>query len=111
MRALTLAASGARHIAGAVAEALLVATIIGALLVALSPVYAPASWLTDAGTARGGRMGTIYVTFGSTTTTTDATVLDGSGSIFSAYGCGFRANNPDYYMVVRGPAPDTTSLA
>ncbi len=111
MRALTLAASGARHIAGAVTEALLVAMILGGMLVALAPVYAPASWLTDTGTARGGRTGTIYVTFASTTTTTDATVLEGSGSIFSSHGCGFRANNPDYYMVVKGPAPDTTSLA
>jgi hypothetical protein len=34
-----------------------------------------------------------------------------SGSIFTAWGCDFRPGDPNYFMVVRGPAPDTASLA
>jgi hypothetical protein len=33
-----------------------------------------------------------------------------TGSLFTATGCGFRTSSNDHYMVVRGPAPDTTSL-
>ena len=32
-------------------------------------------------------------------------------SHFTAGGCGFRANDGNYYLVVYGPAPDTASLA
>jgi len=32
-------------------------------------------------------------------------------SHFIAGGCGFRANDKSYYLVVYGPAPDTASLA
>jgi hypothetical protein len=109
MRAASFTASLVRHAFGAAAEGLLVAAILAALLLALSPIYAPATQLAGTGTALAGRVGTIQVTFdGSTARVAEA---DATGSIFTSWGCGFRANSPDYYMVVRGPAPDTASLA
>jgi hypothetical protein len=60
MRALSTAASVVRHSVGAVGEALLIAAIIAALLLALAPVYAPANFLSGTGVAdaaRGGNRG------------------------------------------------------
>jgi hypothetical protein len=108
MRALFIASSAVRRALGAGLEALLIATIAAALLLALSPVYRPAAEL--AGTrpaAAGGHKASIQVVFG---TSALAPASDDSGSIFTAFGCGFRASGSDYYMMVRGPAPDTTSL-
>ena len=109
MRAVSTVASGLRHSAVAIAEALLVAAIIAAILLALSPVYKPADFLAGANRAAAGApKGSIQVVFG---TSALAPTSSSDGSIFTAFGCGFRASNPDYYMVVRGPAPDTASLA
>jgi len=58
MRAVSTVASGLRHSAVAVAEALIVAAIIAGLLLALSPVYQPADFLAgteSAQAAKGGR--------------------------------------------------------
>lgn len=95
----------------AVVEATLVAAIIAMVALAFSPVSRPASQLANVGVAQARSMGTIRVTFGSTTTATDARVFMNDGSKFSSDGCGFRARSDDYYMVVRGPAPDTDGLA
>lgn len=84
--------SRARHIAEAVTEGALVALLVVGLV---------------AGSAFAGRMGSIDVAFGDVTTDTTAKVTSDSGSIFTAFGCGFRANDDAYYMVVYGPAPDT----
>jgi hypothetical protein len=108
MRALSFASSAVRHVLGAGMEAILIALIAAALLLALSPVYRPASELAGAGPAdAGGHKASIQVVFG---TSALAPVSDESGSIFTAFGCGFRPNGSSYYMMVRGPAPDTTSL-
>jgi len=109
MRALSTASSVVRHMLEVSAQALLIAAIIAALLLALSPIYRPADVLVGSGRAEAGApKGWIQVTFGASafapTSSTD-------GSIFTSSGCGFRANSADYYMVVRGPAPDTASLA
>ena len=55
MRAVSTVASGLRHSAVAVAEALLVAAIVAALLLALSPVYQPADYLAGTESAQAGR--------------------------------------------------------
>jgi hypothetical protein len=108
MRALSIASSAVRHVFTAGLEALLVALIAAALLLALSPISHPASDLAGTGSAAaGGHRASIQVVFG---TSADAPALSSSGSIFTAYGCGFRASGSDYYMMVRGPAPDTSSL-
>jgi hypothetical protein len=60
--------------------------------------------------AGAGRLGSLQVTMGGTTTRTDATVTAVDSSKFTGWGCGYRANSSDYYMVVRGPAPSTESL-
>lgn len=82
MRAVSTVASGLRHSAVAVAEALVVAAIIAALLLALSPVYKPATFLAGADAAqaaKGGRgSGTISVPDGVFASTTTATVNPGS---------------------------------
>jgi len=52
MRAVSTVASGLRHSAVAVAEALLIAAILAALLLALSPVYKPADFLAGPGSAQ-----------------------------------------------------------
>jgi hypothetical protein len=89
-------------------EALVVTAIAGALLLALSPVNGPAADLAGIGQAAAGApRGSIQVVFG---TSALAPASSTDGSIFTSYGCGFRANSSDYYMVVRGPAPDTSSL-
>jgi hypothetical protein len=65
---------------------------IVALVFALSVLF-PASALAA-------KLGTIAVN------------QDPAGSShFAVAGCGFRADSPDYAMVVVGPAPDTASLA
>ena len=64
--------------------------LAGALVIAL------------AGSAMAGQLGTISVAFGTGTVATSSTPT--SGSIFTASGCGFRANSTDYAMVVYGPA-------
>jgi hypothetical protein len=51
---------------------------------------------------------TISVWWG--TSTTPTATLSGD-SHFTAGGCGFRANDENYYLVVHGPAPGTASLA
>lgn len=108
MRALSTAASGARHSMIAIAEALLVAVIFAAVLLALSPISKPAESLAGVESVQAGALkGSIQVTFGTSTTTL---TLSAEGSIFTSFGCGFRANSKDYYMVVRGPALDTSSL-
>jgi len=55
MRAVSTVASGLRHSAVAVAEALIVAAIIAGLLLALSPVYKPADYLAGTKAAEAGR--------------------------------------------------------
>jgi hypothetical protein len=108
MRALSIASSAVRHVLGAGLEAILVAALLGALLLALSPVLRPAAELAGTGpAAAGGHKASIEVVFG---TSALAPSDSDTGSIFTAFGCGFRPNGSDYYMMVRGPALDTTSL-
>jgi hypothetical protein len=59
-----------------------------------------------AGTAfAASQTGTISVTFNGA----GLGPSSNTGSVFTARGCGFRANNTDYAMVVYGPAPQTSS--
>ena len=44
MRAVSTAASAARHVTGVAAQALLIAAIIAAVALVLSPLYQPANW-------------------------------------------------------------------
>jgi hypothetical protein len=107
MRAVSTLASGARHLTGVAAQAILIAAIIALVALFLSPVYRPATWIAGTEQAAAARLGSISVTFdGSTAQLTEAT----SGSIFSASGCGFRAGSDDYYMVVYGPTMYSSSL-
>jgi hypothetical protein len=57
MRAVSTAASVARHSVGAAGEAFLIAAILAALLFALSPVFKPAGLLAGAGTAAAAKPG------------------------------------------------------
>jgi len=54
MRAVTTAASAARHVTGALAEATLAAAIVGSTLVAIAPLTGPAGFAAGAGTAVAG---------------------------------------------------------
>ena len=60
---------------------------------------------TSIGVATAKPLGTISVTDG-----TGAATSAGMTSHFTASGCGFRANDGNYYLVVRGPGLYTTSL-
>ncbi len=117
MKALSSATGVVRHTLGAAAEALLLAAIIAALLIALAPVYAPAGFLSgtqgvDAG--RGGN-GVITVpdgTFGGTTT---ATVNPGGSDAWArafcyqegklVYGQYVRVNSANQATFQLGPTP------
>jgi len=81
MRAVSTVASGLRHSAVAIAEALLVAAIIAGLLLALSPVYQPADFLAGTESAQAGRgSGSITVPDGTFAGTTTATVNPGGNA-------------------------------
>jgi hypothetical protein len=83
MRALSTAASVVRHSLGAVGEALLIAAILAALLLALAPVYGPARTLTGAGVADAARVsGHITVPDGVFGGTTTATVNPGGEKVW-----------------------------
>src|SRR6266508_136669 len=60
MRAGSAAASTGRHVAGAVLEGLLLAALIAALLLALSPIYAPARSIS-AGHVSAAARGTSWI--------------------------------------------------
>lgn len=78
MRAVSTVASGLRHSAVAVAEALLIAAILAALLLALAPVYKPADFLAGTESAQAAReRGSISVPDGVFAGTTTATVNPG----------------------------------
>ena len=109
MRVFHYASSAVSHALEVSTQALLIAAIVALTLLALSPVYRPANVLVGTGhAAAGAGKGWIDVSFG---TSGFAPASSTSGSIFTSHGCGFRSNSNDYYMVVRGPAPDTASLA
>ena len=55
------------------------------------------------------RSGPIISVWWGTSAAPAATVS--GDSHFTAGGCGFRASDNNYYLVVHGPAPDTASLA
>jgi hypothetical protein len=88
--------SGARHIVGVATRAFLIVAMVAAL--------GAGSVLASKG---GNTGGWITVGSGAGATAPSAPV----DSHFVASGCGFRANGSDYFLVVRGPAPDTASLA
>jgi hypothetical protein len=76
MKALSGAASVARHSLGAVTEALLIAAIVAALALALSPLYGPARFITGTGSvdaAKGGGHGGGNTTSGVTISVPDGT--------------------------------------
>jgi len=107
MRAGSAVASSGRHLVGMVLQAILVIAIIAALTIAAATVYRSAPVGADSVFAKGAKTGWIVV--GATADVArSATTTD---SYFVASGCGFRANSPDYYMVIHGPAPDTAKLA
>jgi hypothetical protein len=60
---------------------------------------------TTVGLANAKPLGTISVNDGTT-----AASSAGISSHFTASGCGFRANDDSYYLVVRGPGLYTSSL-
>ncbi len=93
MKALSSATGVVRHTLGAAAEAILLAAIIAALLLALSPIYAPAGFLSgtqgvDAG--RGGNGNSIVVA--SAATARVAASYGGSVTTLSTLG-------KDYFLV------------
>jgi hypothetical protein len=108
MRAISAGASAIRYIAVAITEASLVAATIAVFALALSPVFAPANSILGTGSASAARLATIEVTMQGDAAQSSTS---SSGSIFTAWGCDFRPSDPNYYMVVYGPAPDTASLA
>jgi hypothetical protein len=57
MRAVSTAASAARHSIGALAEAFLIAAIIAAIALSLSAVYKPAAFVAGVGNAQAARAG------------------------------------------------------
>ena len=73
-----------------------------AMVIGLAAIMAPLQMITA---ARSGP--TLSVSWG---TSAPTTTLSGN-SHFTASGCGFRASDDNYYLVIRGPAPDTASLA
>lgn len=74
----------------------------GLMILALGAIAVPLQFAA----ARSGP--TLAVWWGTSAPTTSA--LSGD-SHFTAGGCGFRANDKNYYLVVYGPAPHTASLA
>jgi hypothetical protein len=77
MRAVSTAASVARHSAGALFEALLIAVIIATVLVALAPGSKPANTLAGTGIAAAASRGVVTVADGVFAGTTVATVNPG----------------------------------
>jgi hypothetical protein len=107
MRAVSFGAGLARHVAGVGAQAILLVAILAALALLLSPLYTPANWIAGTDDAAAGRLGTINVSFGDGAA---RLAEEDAGSIFTADGCGFRANSSDYYMVVHGPTLYSSEL-
>lgn len=83
MRAVSHSMSFVRHGLGAVLEGLLVAVILAALLLALSPVSNDARRLADTGTAAAGG----HTRYTGTLTATPSTVQVGGS--FTVSGCGY----------------------
>ena len=118
MRAVSTAASAARHVTGVAAQALLVAAIIAAIALALSPLYQPASWAIGTDGAAAGR-GHISVPDGRFAGTTTATVNPGgSGAwVFArcyqdgvlVYGQYARVTGDNTAMLTLGPTPSWSS--
>ena len=88
MRAISTAASAARHSLGAVAEAFLIAVIVAAVVLALSPVYQPANIIAGTGTAAAGRVtAKITVLDGVYAGTTTATLNPGGSGAWAYAEC------------------------
>jgi len=73
----------------------------GLMILSLAAIAVPIQFIA----ARSTPTISVWWTDGSALTT-----LSGD-SHFTAGGCGFRANDANYYLVIHGPAPDTASLA
>jgi hypothetical protein len=104
MRVGSAITSSTRHIVGVCIQALLIAAIVAALAFATATIVGKAPGGAHSVFARSGP----WITVASGTKAASSGTYD---SHFVASGCGFRANGKDYYLVVRGPAPDTASLA
>jgi hypothetical protein len=104
MRAYSAITSSTRHVVGVCLQALLVAAIVAALAFATATMLGKAPAGANSVSAKSGPW--ISVASG-----TKSALSGAYDSHFVASGCGFRANGKDYYLVVRGPAPDTASLA
>lgn len=72
MKAVAAVTCCVRHASGAVAEALLVAAIVAALALALSPLYGPARTITGAGGADAARLAVTISLAGDARTSPDA---------------------------------------
>jgi hypothetical protein len=107
MRAGSAIASSGRHIVGMVFQAILIVAIIAALSFAAATVYRGAPVGAGSVFAKGAKTGWIVV--GATADVVRSSIT--TDSHFVASGCGFRANSPDYFLVIHGPAPDTKRLA
>lgn len=98
----TTAVAG-RHLVGAVTEAMLIAVAIAITIAAVALIANPNGSVVPG--AQAARLGSIQVSWPAAR---DASATD---SHFVVSGCGFRASDANHYLVIRGPAPDTTSLA
>ena len=96
MRARSAAASVVRHVGGVAAEATLVAALVATVALALSPVYAPAKFVSDTGKAEAASKNSYSITLVVTVGAAPTAVTYGSSvTTLSVYG----SVDPDYARV------------
>jgi hypothetical protein len=93
MRAVSTAASAARHVTGVTAQALLIAAIIAAIALALSPLYQPANWAIGTDSAAAARPDR-------STASLEATPHQvGRGQSFAVNGTGYQTGKTTWVKV------------
>lgn len=115
MQAVSRTASAVRHVGGVGLQAVLIAGIVAALLLALSPVFKPAADLAGPQAVLAGRSGNISVPDGAFAGTTTATVNPGGSGTWAyarcyqdgtlVYAQYVRANSDNQAMFTLGPTP------
>lgn len=101
MRALSGAASAARHIGGVGLQAILVVGIVAALVLAVSLISKPAADLVGPQAVLAGRTGNITVPDGTFAGTTTATLNPGGSGVWAKAEC-YQGGTLVYAQYVKG---------
>lgn len=109
MQAASYAKSGLRHALVAIGEAGVVALILAALFLALSPIYRPAGTLSGTTGVDAGARGTITVPDGIFAGTTTGTINPGGSDIWAMAEC-YQNGTIVYRQYVKNNAENTVTF-